>query len=243
MPEKFNPTDPQFEHVTDLPIEEQSNFADYENGFVRKEAMQVLKDAEIKGKVGVMEKIFGEKRKSISAVDVLSNKAHENRIVWERIENCKSIEDIYDIYKNLIYYGYKGSSVVPAETFVASDKYYEEFRKKWVEFLSTPAEFKYYFNGFSSGYIGEPNPHYNRLDLDVLEKWTSACKDKHDVKEMMNFFLVSIYHGKSYIKFNEGDERGKYEVCLRRDMWGEEKEIFMNFLSGSLLESKKEQTQ
>lgn len=44
--EIFNPSAPQYRKVEDLPKEEKKNFANFEDGFVRKEAKEELSDAE-----------------------------------------------------------------------------------------------------------------------------------------------------------------------------------------------------
>ncbi|MBI5817181.1 MAG: DUF4116 domain-containing protein [Candidatus Yonathbacteria bacterium] len=44
-PEKFDPHDPQYKKVEDLPQEQQKNFVDIDGGFVGKEAKETLTDA------------------------------------------------------------------------------------------------------------------------------------------------------------------------------------------------------
>ena len=45
MPEKFNPFDPEYKKVADLPKEEQKNFKDVEGGFVKNTAFENIDEA------------------------------------------------------------------------------------------------------------------------------------------------------------------------------------------------------
>jgi hypothetical protein len=48
---EFNPSDPKYKKVENLPKEERNNFVDTESGFVRKEALEELSKAEFEAKI------------------------------------------------------------------------------------------------------------------------------------------------------------------------------------------------
>lgn len=94
-PEKnFNPSNPEYKEVKDLPQEVQKDFADVEGGFVTKEALEhaesANEDAALKNKRrGILQKLFnvGE----VSELDVL----HEEAFFEDKIlDNAKNEERI-----------------------------------------------------------------------------------------------------------------------------------------------------
>src|SRR3990167_7054106 len=76
--EKFDPSNPEYKKVEDLPQEHQVEFVNIEGGFVRKEAMKELKEAEVVAKGysddrPFMERITG--KNNTTALDILKNQA------------------------------------------------------------------------------------------------------------------------------------------------------------------------
>ena len=100
MPEKFNPKDEQYKKVDDLPKEHQEEFVDIPQeiggGFVRKEAMEALTEAE---KVATI--VNALKEQGLTSTDVLHEQAlpmekkRENALVdgenFEEFANDKEV--------------------------------------------------------------------------------------------------------------------------------------------------------
>lgn len=90
-PEKFNPSNPEYKEVNDLPKNQQENFTDVSGGFVRKEVLENQtrheEDAkEINKLRSGIDKLFG--RKKVLADDRLINEATD-----EDMENSMSGTD------------------------------------------------------------------------------------------------------------------------------------------------------
>lgn len=74
--EQFNPGDPKYKKVEDLPEDEKENFTDVEGGFTRKEAVNIHKVAEL---AAILEKQKSKKanKGSLNIQDSISNKLRE----------------------------------------------------------------------------------------------------------------------------------------------------------------------
>lgn len=77
-PEEFDPSNPEYKKVEDLPQEHQSEFSNVEGGFVRKEAVKELREAEASAKDWNSVRPFVERvtgKNKSTALDVLKRYA------------------------------------------------------------------------------------------------------------------------------------------------------------------------
>jgi len=94
-PEQFNPADPQYKKVEDLPKEEQEDFKNAkEGGFVKKEAAETFQEAEELAEIAnVLKKEEGE----VTAVDILHAGHIKKQEVLDRLGASREINPVVDI--------------------------------------------------------------------------------------------------------------------------------------------------
>ncbi len=133
---KFNPHNPEYKKVKDLPGEEQEKFDDFENGFVRKDAIEAWnfwenQSIKINNERGVIKKIFNLNQKTALDLarveaemenDSYSEKVSEAILKTENVgtenENFSpELESIENLFKEWF------NTIVPAVTYMIDRKH------------------------------------------------------------------------------------------------------------------------
>ncbi|MDO8604711.1 MAG: hypothetical protein Q7K40_04960 [bacterium] len=142
-PEKnFNPSNPEYKEVKDLPQEEQKNFVDVEGGFVMKEALEHVEsaneDAALRNKRrGILQKLFNVSE--VSELEVLHEEAFSED---KTLDNAKQEERIE---KEREEYEMRRQETIERERVLEEEwKNSEEFKKLalFEEFLTTKPKFE-----------------------------------------------------------------------------------------------------
>lgn len=108
--EKFDPHNPEYKKVEDLPQEQQAEFADVEGGFVRKEAIEEYRSAEAKTKQENSQRSFVDKslgKNKMTSLDILHKAGLvENKEVLEKEQRKaeefkQKIENLNELAENV----------------------------------------------------------------------------------------------------------------------------------------------